>query len=73
MTAKQKADFLTESEQALLLHHSNPLQKQQLGFRLSQEAVDIIDAEARRYDVDRTKALEILLREFQRKLRKSGK
>lgn len=64
--------FLTEAERAMFLGDEKPLQKRQLGFRLTNDAIDILNQEAKRLGKDRTKALEILLREI-REIRKQKK
>lgn len=67
--SKEDFKFLTEAERAVILGDEKPLQKRQLGFRLTNDAISILDQEAERLGLDRTKVLEILLREI-RELRK---
>ena len=57
---------MSEAEQQVFLGRSNSLKTQNVGFRLTQEAIDIIDGEAKRYGVNRTRGLEILLRRYRR-------
>jgi len=61
-----------EVDEILELFTSKASNKKPVNFRLSDEARKILDEEASRYGTDRTKALEILLREI-RELRKRGK
>jgi hypothetical protein len=69
---KKGLEFLSDAERAVILGDDKSLQKRQLGFRLTNDAISILDKEAERLETDRTKALEILLREI-RELRKRGR
>ncbi len=61
--------FLSDGERvAIFGAEHKSLQKKQVGFRLTNEALAILDQEAKKWG-DRTKALEVLLREI-RELRK---
>lgn len=71
--AKRIPEFLDREEVFLVLTgDAKALDKQMVSMKLSKEARRLLEVEARRYDVDKTKALEILLREV-RELRKRKK
>lgn len=64
--------FIAEAELFELFASRSNLDKKQVSYKLSSEARRVLAAEADRYGVDHTKALEILLREI-RELRKKGR
>jgi uroporphyrinogen-III synthase len=59
------------AEELLELFTAGLSGKRSVNFRLSKEGRRILDEEARRFKTDRTKALEIMLREI-REIRKGG-
>ena len=69
MSMAETPKFITEAELFGLFASKSNLDKRQVSYKLSGEARRIITAEAKRYGVDQTKALEIILREI-RELRK---
>lgn len=66
-------DFLTENERLVLFgSECNLLKSKMVSFRLTGDARDILAREAERFGTNKTKALEILLREI-REIRKCTK
>ena len=65
VTVKEPPKFLNHSELYELLSRAESLDKQMFATRLSGKARRIIEAEAKRYGVDKTMALEFALRELQ--------
>lgn len=73
MAMKKVPDFLTENERLVLFGpECKSLKAKTVSFRLTGEARDILAREAERFETNKTKALEILLREI-REIRKRGK
>lgn len=64
---KKPPAALTREEVLVLLgSKSKEFEKKTVSYRLTAEARRILDMEAKRLGVDKTKALEIILREYHR-------
>jgi hypothetical protein len=59
--------FLTEEERSSLMNiQPESMEKQQVSYRLTKEAREIIDREAASLEVSKTTALEIIIRGYDR-------
>lgn len=69
----KKPEFLTDYEHDLIFDEPpKHMTKRQTNMRLTEDAVNILDAEAEKMGVSRTQALEYILREI-RQLNDKGK
>ncbi len=60
----KKKEFLSNSQRAYIFGPDEKMKTRAVSFRLTNEAIELIEEAAKRLNVNKTKALEYIIREF---------